>query len=308
MNPLPTRILVATDGSEDAILAAQAAADVATKTGARLHVLYVWKAEFPKISAAEVASTPAGWYEQQAGGLLAEQVELIEDSGATVTRAHLRRGRPAEEIAGLCEELGADLLVVGSRRLGTIKRLITGSVSERVVRLAPCPILIVRGGEEAWPPDRLLIGDDGSEEARRAGELAARIGQLFGIEALLVRVYPNLPKIDAEGRELNPRVVDDELRREERKLKERATEIEEILGSRPKVRLTVDGPTTSILEAAHDEEGAGSTLVAVGSRGLGPVRRRILGSVSTDILGAASGSVLVVPLSQRENGNNRREI
>ena len=57
------------------------------------------------------------------------------------------QGRAAEEISGLAEELGVDLVVVGSRRVGTVKRLTTGSVSEGVAHLADCPVLVVRGGE-----------------------------------------------------------------------------------------------------------------------------------------------------------------
>jgi hypothetical protein len=68
-----------------------------------------------------------------------------------------------------------------------------------------------------------VIGDDGSEAAEGAGELAAGIGRLLGATVILVRFYPKLPEVDIEGREFDARMVDDELRREERKLSERAT-------------------------------------------------------------------------------------
>jgi nucleotide-binding universal stress UspA family protein len=88
--------------------------------------------------------------------------------------------------------LGVGLVVIGSRGLGPIKRLVVGSVSEGIVHLAPYPTLVVRGGARAWPPSRLVVGDDGSEESRMAGQLAASIGRLFGARALLVRVYPSV--------------------------------------------------------------------------------------------------------------------
>lgn len=72
-------------------------------------------------------------------------------------------------------------MVAGSRELGPVKRLVMGSVSEGVVSLASCPTLIVRGGERTWPPSRLIMGEDGSEEARRAGKLAASIGGLLAL-------------------------------------------------------------------------------------------------------------------------------
>ena len=49
-----------------------------------------------------------------------------------------------ENIVGLAEELGADLIVIGSRGLSGMKRLVMGSVSESVVRHAPCPVLVMR--------------------------------------------------------------------------------------------------------------------------------------------------------------------
>ena len=177
-----------------------------------------------------------------------------------------------------------------------MRRLLLGSVSEGVVYHAACPVLVMRGGEGAWPPARVVIGDDGSQDARGAAELAARIGKCFGSPALLVRAYPQLPQIDLEGRKLDARMVDDELRREERKLAQRATEIQELLGSRPKIHVAVGDPASCILQSAHQSKGgAQSTLLAVGSRGLGPLGRMTLGSVSTKVLKAAEGPVLVCP-------------
>jgi hypothetical protein len=59
-------------------------------------------------------------------------------------------------------------VVVGSRGLGAVKRLVVGSVAEGVVRLAPCPVLVMRGGKGAWPPSRIVVGYDPSEGAKEA--------------------------------------------------------------------------------------------------------------------------------------------
>src|SRR3712207_9215315 len=91
----------------------------------------------------------------------------------SVAGAHLRKGRPAEEIVALAEELDAGLVVLGSRGLGLVKRLVVGSVAEGVVSLAPCPVLVVRGGEAAWPPSRVVVGDR-SEERRVGKECRSR--------------------------------------------------------------------------------------------------------------------------------------
>jgi nucleotide-binding universal stress UspA family protein len=102
-------------------------------------------------------------------------------------------------------------------------------------------------------------------------------------------------------------MVDDELRREERKLEERATRLEEHLGVRPRIRLDVGHPAARLLGAAEEQREGERTLLAVGSRGLGPLGRARLGSVSTKVLRAAKGPVLVCP-DPRENGSEESQV
>jgi nucleotide-binding universal stress UspA family protein len=72
------------------------------------------------------------------------QVEEIEAAGSSVAQTHLRVGKPDAEIVALGEELGAGLIVVGSRGRGGVRRALTGSVCDSVVRHAHCPVLVVR--------------------------------------------------------------------------------------------------------------------------------------------------------------------
>ena len=58
---------------------------------------------------------------------------------------HLREGRAAEEIVELAEDIGAGLIVMGSRGRGRLRRALMGSVSDAVVRHAHCPVTIIRG-------------------------------------------------------------------------------------------------------------------------------------------------------------------
>jgi nucleotide-binding universal stress UspA family protein len=291
-------ILLATDGSEDAALAARAAADLSDRARARLHVVHVWQGlrptTLPAAAIDQYARTYEGW-EREARVLLKEQTERLRSAGSTVAGAHLRKGRPAEEIVVLAEELGAGLVVVGSRGLGAVKRLVVGSVAEGVVSLAPCPVLVVRGGEAAWPPSRLVVGDDSSEEAKEAGEVAVALAVTLGTGASLVRAYPVILDISeaaklAEDAALPLQAA---LRRHELSLEGRARALESELGHSLRVRVREGEAASVILEAA--EEGREPTLVAVGRRGLGRINRLRLGSVSADVLRSATGPVLIVP-------------
>src|SRR5215208_5054495 len=131
MSIFPTKILLATDGSKEAELAFASAADLSEKTGSELHVVYV--GHMPLVS-----------YESPGATTLDEQVQRVGKTGSEVAEIHARLGRPDAEIVGLADELGAGLIVLGSRGLGSLRRVLMGSVSDSVVRHAHCPVLIVR--------------------------------------------------------------------------------------------------------------------------------------------------------------------
>jgi nucleotide-binding universal stress UspA family protein len=131
-----------------AALAAKTAADVAQKTASELHVVYVGSSlEYVGMGPPEIGDIPASTQEQlsaEARELLDAEVEQVKAQGGTVAKAHLRVGAPDREIANLAEEIGAGLIVLGSRGRGGIRRALMGSVSDSVVRHAHCPVLVVR--------------------------------------------------------------------------------------------------------------------------------------------------------------------
>jgi nucleotide-binding universal stress UspA family protein len=144
MSIFPTTILLATDGSKEAELAATTAADLANSTGSELHVVHV--GESPLVYHPERHAYRAEYeeHERESQQLLEAQVERIEGTGATVAQAHLRMGRADEEIVELAHSMGAGMIVMGSRGRGRIRRALIGSVSESVVRHAHCPTTIIR--------------------------------------------------------------------------------------------------------------------------------------------------------------------
>ena len=150
VNYFPTKILLATDASKDAVKAAQIASDMASVSGSELHVLHVGNTkDFHVAPGAEQSFSPRspslGEVRENAEKTLEEAVKQVEEAGGTVAETHLRMGDPDDEILRHCEEHGdIGLLVMGSRGLGPIKRRLMGSVSESVVRHASCPVLVAR--------------------------------------------------------------------------------------------------------------------------------------------------------------------
>jgi nucleotide-binding universal stress UspA family protein len=144
------------------------------------------------------------------------------------------------------------------------------------------------------------MADDSSEDARRAAELAATIGGLFGARGSLVQVYPRLLEGRRTSGSLEARMVEHALKGAEAELSLRAEALEGLLGSRPDVRLVadegvdgIDGIALTLMDEAR--ETGDPTLISVGSRGLGRVQRARLGSVSTKVVRAAEGPVLFHP-------------
>ena len=144
MAVFPTRILLATDGSPDARHAAQTAVELAERTGSELHVVHV--GEYLPTYLAQTEEEPAELREA-ARRLLQEEAGRLGSTGGAVTDTHLRLGRPAEEIVDLSEELNVGVIVVGSRGQSALRRALMGSVSDSVVRHAPCPVFVIRAAE-----------------------------------------------------------------------------------------------------------------------------------------------------------------
>ena len=147
MSIFPTKILLATDGSRDAELARTTAIDLANSTNSELHVVTVAPG-YPSYDVRNPAVVEQ--LRKQAEAVLDEQAKKIRKTGGDVAQAHLRvsvRYR-AQQIVQVAEDIEAGLIVMGTRGLGGLTKALIGSVSDSVIRLAPCPVLVVRPRKE----------------------------------------------------------------------------------------------------------------------------------------------------------------
>jgi nucleotide-binding universal stress UspA family protein len=140
-------ILVPTDFSEPSTAALRYAVALAEAFESTLHVLHVIENPYMAMGPAELYVAPPvnfiGELEKEAERRLAEAVTPDERARFHV-REMTRHGRPHEEIDGYAKENAIDLIVMGTHGRTALAHLLIGSVAEKVVRTAPCPVLTVR--------------------------------------------------------------------------------------------------------------------------------------------------------------------
>ncbi|AKB28249.1 Universal stress protein [Methanosarcina siciliae C2J] len=139
------KILIATDGSENAQKAAAYGIDIAKVTGAQVYALYVVSTEH-----AGTARSVMGWtdafeeYLANKGGVATAYVEKLgKEAGVKVEPLYLK-GVPAEKILEYAEESDIDLIVMGTQGLTGVQRFLIGSVAENVLRHSKVPVMIIR--------------------------------------------------------------------------------------------------------------------------------------------------------------------
>jgi nucleotide-binding universal stress UspA family protein len=134
------RILVAVDGSAHSSKTVPAAIDLALKYRAPVTVLHV--REFERYEGSDVDLGPP----QDAESLVGEVVDRFREAGAEAT-GEIRRVTPGatpDEIVGMAEKVGAELIVMGTRGMSEFRSLLLGGVANKVVHQAHCPVLLVR--------------------------------------------------------------------------------------------------------------------------------------------------------------------
>ncbi|HST42545.1 MAG TPA: universal stress protein [Conexibacter sp.] len=197
-----------------------------------------------------------------------------------------------EALQRLALSLPADLLVIGSRRRGAAARALSGSTSERLLQGAPCPVAIAPPGYAQGGSHRLRtlgVGFDGGRESLVALDAAVEIAQAADARLQVITVCP-------------PRAASTRLLHAKRDLSAYLTAVREQRAERQAAAVAAidavdttgemrDGDAAAVLIARARE----LDLLVLGSRGYGPWRRLMLGSVSTKVTRKAACPLLLVP-------------
>ncbi len=141
------KIVWATDGSEDADQALAVAKSLASEGAATLTIVHVVE----KIATS--GDTALGWYadEEQVQAKVDKIASELSKEGVTASVKMVTHvgPQPAHEIAEVARQTGADLIVVGTHGHGAIPGIVLGSVTQRLLHFAPCPVLVVPSASAA---------------------------------------------------------------------------------------------------------------------------------------------------------------
>ena len=285
-----TRIIVGAEAStrsEDAVAFARR---IAEASGAQITLAGVYPYEDHPSRAASNAYRD--YLRDDAQTTLDRLRDGLDGAGhvATVAIADVSPARALQELA---EREGADLIVLGSSHRGKLGRVLAGTTAERLLHGAPCPVAVVPHGFNTGadtPIETIAVGHDGSDEAGAALAAAVVTSQALGTALRVVRVFSPtdygrpavafgfatvMPSDDLQG------LAQQGLDKTMEALPE-GVEAESVLVTGDPVRDLVDQSTRA-------------DLLFLGSRGYGPHRAVLLGSVSGRVVCDAACPVIVVP-------------
>lgn len=279
------RILLALDGSP---LAEAILPQVRRVLKRRDSEILVVRAYSPPLPAGDFAYPPMiDAAEREARDYVEGIVRRLTDQGARA-RGVVRQGSAADVILETAEREGAGLIAMSTHGRSGLARWIFGSVTEKVVRASPVPVLLVRSFERGagGPPrpraaeeisiGRVLVPLDGSDFSLRALPHAAALAKLFEAEILLLHV---------SGPEETPRP------RAEAVLERAAAQLAG-RGLGMDIRVRKGDPASEILEACRSES---ADAIAMATHGRSGLSRWTLGSVTEKVLRAAEVPLLVTP-------------
>ena len=218
---------------------------------------------------------------------LAATVADATNLGAKRISTRFLDGLPWDRITTFADDEECDLIVIGTHGRTGLARFMLGSVAEKVVRHAPCSVIVARTRGEAPPFRRVLcpidFSDSSREALRRASELVAPDGSITLMHAV---------QLPATARTtLAPDLLSEADRKATDTLKEWAAQLSP--GTKTSISTTMGLGNPAAQALAVIDEDPAYDLIAVGSHGRTGIQRMVLGSVAEKLVRHAPCSVLV---------------
>jgi len=295
-------LLVPTDFSAAANAALVAAVPWLDRFQAELHLVHVYSLDYPV--SVMMVSPPIVSESQIRQRIRSHLQEVAQDNALALQQVslHASNGRPYEQICRLARRLEIDLIITTTRGRTGLKHLALGSTAERVVRHAPCPVLVVHpptGSAHRLPPafKKILVPIDFSACAAQGLAYAKALATKFGSRLAL------LHSVDLSYYSTNPEYILYDfpplLEAAEKSAREQMLEL---ISATDWEGLEVE----HTLESGHaGEQVCGcardldADLIVTSTHGRTGLKRILLGSTAEYIVRHASCPVLVVPSHQR---------
>ncbi len=274
-----SRVIVGIDGSRNSQDALRWAAARAERTGDEVVAVFAWSF-FDQGQLTPGESMKPEFSDEDARRVLARVVDPTGLDGTV--RRHTINGKAPEGITGYASP--DDLIVVGARGLGGFKGLLLGSVSQRVLELAPCPVAVIREGGHEARGGEIVVGVDGSDVSVRALHWAAAEAAALGAPIRIVHAWqwPLFAELAA------PEVYE-ALEDSAAGVLAQAAADPSLDGLDVEVEAVNGGAAQALL--AHDADAA---MFVVAARGRGSLERLVLGSTSRQLTQHATAPVVVV--------------
>ncbi len=276
------KLLVPVDASPYSLQAEELAANLAKNFSSKVTLLHVIphaiRHQPPKYFdlPGNIREEIEGSYIQKGKQVIQQAKALFDQEGVKAEMILEEFGDPAETILQLAEEKRSNVLILGNRGSSDTTELALGEVAEKVVRHAECSVLIVK---KKTPFSRILVAFDGSKHSQKALKKAAQLALKYESQLTLLNVAQTmLPQMRAEAaKSMGERVVSDAVSRV------KDVEVDK--------KVELGHPAKTILDVAKNGD---YDVIVLGRRGLNPVRRFFLGSVSDHVVRNSECTVLIV--------------
>lgn len=289
-----TRILCATDFSEVSVRAETYAAALAKHYEASLHLLHV-DPPLPLMAPYGEVPVDIRLFEEQRAQAVADlaAAKIRAQASGVPVETSLRGGHAAREILEMARSESADLVVLGTHGRGGVEHLLLGSVAEKVLRKAPCPVLVVPPGshpETGVSFSRILCPVDGSTASADAVQFAVSLARESDGRVILLTVVEPVPVYGEFG------AFDVEEYRRAGEAHARTVLTEAISPGirewcRVDERIAVGKASERIVDAASSER---ADIVVMGVRGRGAIDLFAFGSTTNDVIRRVACPVLAV--------------
>jgi nucleotide-binding universal stress UspA family protein len=296
-------IVCATDFSESAGRAQDYAVFLAKAYEAKLHVLHVTESPLWLGSHAAALILYLEQAQKEGERQLADTEQQLAHNGLKGAEVRQVVGIPSEQIKKTAQDIGADLVVVGTRGRTVLDAILLGSTAERIVKGAPCPVLAVPahpGTRLAPSIQHVMAPLDFSSPSLDAVEYAIQVANHFGAKMTLVHVLEPI----YYGAELGLQSVEIKWQ----KWVHWRAQLDQLAGLISSFGLATGTmirggvPANSIIDCAKEQ---GCDLIVMGTHGRRGWSRLRFGSVAEAVLRQAPCAVLTVKSPKFEPGHRR---